>query len=120
MANVMISKTTTAQLTARYRSPRVIAQGKENHDYAIDLGLRQTFLNRKLSLNVFVRDLLDSHSHKRQTFGNGFYQISDSFWGGRTIGFTLSYNFGSLNKKPNKPNQQNEMENQELELDMEF
>ncbi len=120
MANVMISKTTTAQLTARYRSPRVIAQGKENHDYAIDLGLRQTFLNRKLSLNVFVRDLLDSHSHKRQTFGNGFYQISDSFWGGRTIGFTLSYNFGSLNKKPNKPNQQNEMENQGLELDMEF
>lgn len=110
MANVMITKTTTAQLTARYRSPKVIAQGNESHDYSIDLGVRQTFLNRKLSLNVFVRDLLDSHTHKRETFGNGFYQVSESFWGGRTIGFTLSYNFGSFKKKPQEKHQHNETE----------
>lgn len=120
MANVMITKTTTAQLTARYRSPKVIAQGNESHDYSIDLGVRQTFLNRKLSLNVFVRDLLDSHTHKRKTFGNGFYQISESFWGGRTIGFTLSYNFGSFKKKPQEKHQHNETEEHNHDFGMEF
>lgn len=120
MANVMITKTTTAQLTARYRSPKVIAQGNESHDYAIDLGVRQTFLNRNLSLNIFIRDLLDSHTHKRETFGSGFYQVSESFWGGRTIGFTLSYNFGSLRKKPQEKHQHSEEEGHNHEFDMEF
>ncbi len=102
MANVMIARDFTGQITGRYTSPRVIAQGRQESDYSIDLGLRKSFFNRTLNVNLTVRDLLNSRRRKSSTSGTGFSQYSESYWSGRSVGINLTYNFGNMNPKKNE------------------
>lgn len=106
MGNIILGKNTFGQITADYSAPRLIAQGKQSSSYAIDLGLRQTFLDRKLSLNLMVRDLLDSRRRSSVTWGEGFYQQSESYFHGRMVGLTATYNFGNM--KPKRSEQRRE------------
>jgi iron complex outermembrane receptor protein len=99
LANLMLSKNTSAQITGRYSSPRIIAQGKQKANYSVDMGLRQTFFDKKLSLNLMVRDLLNSRKWESTTWGTNFYQESESYFHGRMVGLTLSYNFGNMKPK---------------------
>lgn len=99
MANFMLGKTFSGQITGEYASPQLIAQGTTNASYSIDLGLRKTFLDRKLSLSLNVRDLLNSDRNKSTTSGLGFYQNSESYFHGRMVGVSLSYNFGNMKPK---------------------
>lgn len=94
-AQFMFTKTFSGQLSARYRSPRVVAQGTTTHSYSIDLGLRKSFLNRKLILAFNARDILDSRARRNTTWGDGFWQNQENRWHSRTISLTLTYNFGS-------------------------
>ena len=99
MANIILGKTTFAQVSGEYSAPRLIAQGRETASYSIDLGLRQTFFNRNLSLNLMVRDLLNTRKRNTETWGTGFYQTNQSYFNGRMIGLTLTYNFGNMKPK---------------------
>ena len=100
MANFMLSKTFSGQITGEYESAELIAQGRENAKYSIDLGVRQTFMDRKLSLSLNVRDLLNSDRNNTTTSGSGFTQNTSSYFHGRMVGVTLSYNFGNMKPKP--------------------
>ncbi len=102
MGNLLFSSTFTGQITANYSSPRVIAQGKQEADYSIDLGLRKSFFARNLNVSMNVRDLLNSRRRKSTTSGEGFEQYSESYWSGRTIGLTVSYNFENMQPKRNQ------------------
>lgn len=99
MGNLILGKNTFAQITGEYSAPRLIAQGRETASYSIDLGLRQTFLNRALSINFMVRDLLNTRSRSSVTWGEGFYQELESYFYGRMVGLTATYNFGNMKPK---------------------
>ena len=105
-ASFMFLKNLSAQLTGRYSSPRLIAQGRTTHSYAIDLGLRTSFLDNQLSLNLMARDILNSRGRKSERWSDNFYEYSENQWHGRTIGLTLTYNFGNMKpkKKPMREN----------------
>ncbi len=96
MGSFMFSSTFTGQVMARYRSPRVLAQGTTVGNYTIDLGLRKTFFDRKLNVSLNVRDLLNSRRRSSETWGSGFWEKAESYWSGRTYGLTLTYNFGNV------------------------
>jgi len=102
MANVILSKNTFMQLTGDYSAPRLIAQGKESASYAVDLGLRQMFMEKNLSLNLMVRDIFNTRKRTTITFGEGFYQESKNYFMGRMIGLTATYNFGNMKPKQSK------------------
>ena len=95
MANFIIPLGFSAQLTARYRSPNVVAQGKSNHQYTIDLGIKKSFLNRTLNLSLAVRDLLNSRRWASTTWGDNFWQYSEHAPHGTMLSLSLSYNFGN-------------------------
>ena len=99
-AQFLFTKNFSGQISANYRSPRVVAQGTTSHSYSIDLGLRHTFLNKKLALALNVRDLLDSRARRNITWGDGFWQFSENRWHSRSISLTLTYNFG--NQQPRR------------------
>lgn len=99
LANFMLSKTFSGQITGEYESPQIIAQGTEDANFSIDLGVRKTFLNRKFSLSFNVRDLFNSDRHRSTTSGNGFSQKSENYFHGRMFGVNLSYNFGNMKPK---------------------
>ena len=104
-AQFLFTKNFSGQLTANYRSPRVVAQGSTSHSYSIDIGLRHTFLNKQLALALNVRDLLDSRARQNRTWGNGFWQFSENRWHSRSVSLTLTYNFGNQmgGKRRGKP-----------------
>lgn len=98
-AQFMFTKNFTGQISANYRSPRVVAQGTTSHSYSIDIGLRHTFLNKQLALALNVRDLLDSRARRSTTWGEGFWQYGENRWHSRQISLTLTYNFGNQNRR---------------------
>lgn len=104
-ANFLFTKTFSGQISGRYSSPRVVAQGRTDHSYTIDLGLRKTFLDKKLALSLNVRDLLDSRSRSNTTWGDRFWQWQMRRWNSRSIGLTITYNFGNMQQKPKMPQQ---------------
>lgn len=95
MANFLIPMGFSAQLTAQYRSPDIVAQGKSAHQYSIDLGVRKSFLNRKLNLSLSVRDLLNSRKWVNTTWGDNFWQYSEFSPRGTMISLSITYNFGN-------------------------
>ncbi len=102
-AQFLFTKDFSGQLTAAYRSPRVVAQGTTSHSYSIDIGLRHTFLNKQLALALNVRDILDSRARRNTTWGEGFWQFSENRWHSRSISLTLTYNFGNQGRKRGRP-----------------
>ncbi|MCE5330726.1 MAG: TonB-dependent receptor [Bacteroidales bacterium] len=118
MANVMLGRTTSGQISGEYSAPRVIAQGKQTASYSIDLGLRKTFFDRNLSLNFMVRDLLNSRKRNTITWGDGFYQTNESYFHGRMIGLTATYNFGNM--KPKQSDRKKTESQSDMNLDSEM
>lgn len=100
-AQFLFTKTFSGQLSARYRSPRVVAQGETSHSYSIDLGLRKSFLNKQLVLALNVRDILNSRARRSTTWGEGFWQYQEGRWRSRSVRLTLTYNFGNNTGKKN-------------------
>ena len=101
-AQFMFTKNFSGQISARYRSPRVVAQGTTSHSYSIDIGLRHTFLNKQLAVALNVRDLLDSRARRNTTWGDGFWQFSENRWHSRSVSLTLTYNFGNQHRRPGR------------------
>lgn len=99
IANLMFSKTFSGQITGEYSAPTIIAQGKESAEYQVDLGLRKTFFDRKLSVNLMANDIFNFNRERTTTSGNRFYQKSESYFHGRMIGLSVSYNFGNMKPK---------------------
>lgn len=106
IANVMLPWGVSLQLNGNYTSPVKSAQGKEFERYWLDAGLRKSFMQRKLTVAITGRDLLDSRKMKSYRYGDNFEQYSTNQWGGRQIGVSVSYNFGNM-KTSKKKNQQN-------------
>lgn len=119
IGNIMLSSSFSGQITGRYRSPMVIAQGRHEANYSIDLGLRKSFFNRNLNLSFNIRDVLNSRSRKSHTFGEGFEQYTESYWHGRSFGLTVSFNFGNMQSKQNtKKDNQNGSNNMDIDMEI--
>lgn len=115
-ASLMLPYDISFQATGRYRSRQVITQGYREPTYAVDLGLRKSFLNKKLVLSVNCRDLLDSRKRKSYTSSDTFTRYQENKRGGRRVNFTLTWNFGNMKQK-RRPQQHNN-ESQDEGYDM--
>jgi len=104
IANIILPRAISFQLTGNYNAKQAVAQGTRKSNYSLDAGLRKSFMNKKFSLSINARDILDSRSQQTLTYGAGFIQNSKNWRGGRQVGFTLTYNFGNMRAKINKQN----------------
>ena len=102
IANLMLPWNLRLQLTGSYNSATYSPQGKNYASYWLDGGLRRSFLQGKLSVAVTGRDLLNSRKMKSWTYGDNFTQLSTNHWGGRMVGFNISFNFGNVKTKKKK------------------
>ncbi len=104
IANFRLPYDISLQLTGSYNSKRLMAQGHREPNYSLDAGLRKSFLDRKITVSLNARDLLDSRKFRTITAGDGFYQDSENWRGGRRVGITITYNFGSMGGQSNRSN----------------
>lgn len=103
-ASLILPYDISFQLTGRYRSRQVVTQGYRKANYSLDLGLRKTFLDKKLTLAVNCRDLLNSRRWKTYTSDETFTRYQEMWRGGRNVNFTLTWSFGNMKQKRQKPN----------------
>jgi len=96
LASVMLPKEISFQTTFNYNAAKVITQGKRDANYNLDMGLRKTFFDRKLTLAINGRDLLDSRKWRSTTSGAGFSQESESWRGGRRGMIQIAWSFGNM------------------------
>ena len=105
MASLMLPKEISFQTTFGYDAPKVVTQGKRKASYNLDMGLRKTFFDRRFTVALNGRDLLDSRKWRTQTSGAGFSQDSEMWRGGRRGMLQLSCSFGNMNNKKRVPEQ---------------
>ena len=101
--SVILPYDVSMQLSGRYRSRQAISQGYRKASYDIDFGMRKNFFQKKLVLSVNCRDLLNSRRFRNYTSSETFQRHQLFRRGGRNVIFTLTWNFGSNNKKPEGP-----------------
>ena len=117
IANVSLPWGISLQGMGSYNSKRLVAQGYRKPNYSVNLGLRKSFLDDKLTLSINARDLLNSRKFRTVTSGDGFWQDSENWQGGRRVGFTLTFNFGNMKgKKKNKDRDNRESQDDEPEM----
>ena len=123
-ANVKILSNLSAQVTAYYNAPLLIAQGSVDHRYGLNAGIKASFFDKALSINFTVNDILNSRSHSlRTSWSDNFYQESATTSIGRNYRLSLSYNFGNMKPKRNKnaqPNNQNTSSGFEDDMSTDF
>lgn len=119
IANLVLPASISLQLTGNYNSRQIIAQGHRKGNYSLDAGLRKSFLNRKLSLSINGRDLLNSRKWKTETSGRGFIQYASNWWSGRTVGFTFTYSFGNMKLSKTRNQRTPQQENNNIMNEME-
>lgn len=90
------------QLTTFWRSPRPIAQGRIDAFYAVNLAIRQRFLDRKASITLRVRDLFNTMQFEFVTEADNFYQESARRRQSRIFNLAFSYRFGKMQRNTNR------------------
>jgi outer membrane receptor protein involved in Fe transport len=106
IANIALPKSYTLQFNGDYNAKQLVAQGYQKANYSLDMGLRKSF--DKLSISLSAEDLFNSRKWSTVTNGAGFRQVSNSWWGGRQIGVTLTYNFGEMSSHNQEQEQEDE------------
>ena len=116
MLNIGFPQGWMVQLTGGYQSKKTLAQGEVLPDWGVDGGIRKMFFQRKLSLNVMVRDLFNSRESRINSFGYNFSDYTQSRMGGRMLGISLTYNFGNNNLQKKKPDAKRNNQNGDSDI----
>ena len=102
MAAVRLPYQMSLQVTGRYSSKMLTAQGSRQGGWSVDAGFRKNLGDWSFSLSC--RDIFDSRKWKNTINGPGYTQTSVNQHGGRRLQLTIKYAFGNMKAKRNKNN----------------
>src|SRR5690606_35023191 len=111
-ADLRFLKVFTGQLRGDYRAPSNSPQGRRKEMYGLDGAVKMDILDRKGSIALNVRNILDSRKWSGLTETNLFVRDFERRWAARMASITFSYRFGKqdLNlrnrRNNNNPDQQ--------------
>ena len=101
LASFILPYDISLQATGNYRSRGVITQGYRRANGSLDLGLRKSFLNKKLALAINWRDVFSTRRWKTYTSSDTFTRYQEN-WRDPRVNFTLTWNFGNMNQQKKK------------------
>ncbi|WP_375577631.1 TonB-dependent receptor [Marivirga tractuosa] len=87
------------QLSAFYRAPQQTTQGTRKAFYMVDLGFSKDVLQKKGTLALNVRDLLNSRKWRTTTTGEDFFYDSEFQWRTTTVTLSFDYRINSNKRK---------------------
>ena len=95
----VITPKTMAQISANYRSSRLTPQGKIYPSFVFNLGVRQDFFKKKVSLLLTVSDLFRTQREKSELNSGYLMQERAGRRDAQIFYIGLSYRFGKVIKK---------------------
>ena len=93
-ASLALPKNFIIQGNGEYNAKQIMLQGEALPSYAMDLGIKKSFLDKRLVVSISGRNLLNSRSYTTETYGDNFYQHKKMKYSRWMLRFTLSYKFG--------------------------
>ncbi|MDB5119013.1 MAG: TonB-dependent receptor plug [Sphingobacteriales bacterium] len=105
----------TAQLRMDYSAPRVMAQGRSKEMYGLDAAVKKDVLNRKATIALNVRNILNSRVWGGTTNTEFFIQNFERQFQPRIANLTFSYRFGKQDFKSNKRERNQQPQNDQPE-----
>ena len=97
-----VAEYTALQFNARYIGPRVTAQGEFRGFFAGDIGFKQDFLKKTLSLTLNVRDVFNTMKFESTSESSHFYQKFNREPKGCVGYLTLTWKFGNMSIRDSK------------------
>lgn len=94
MASVRLPWGIALQLTGRYNSDRLTAQGSDKSSWSVDAGLRKSVGAWSFAVNC--RDIFDSRKMHSVTYGPDYVFTQERKRGGTNVRFTVKYSFGNM------------------------
>lgn len=100
---IRLKKTGTSfQIGANYSGPEIEAQGKEYASWMANIGIRQDFLDRKLSLSVNVRNVFVTMKHESISETDAFYLYTLRQPKTPIISFSVTYKINDFKSRKEK------------------
>ena len=87
------------QITGRYMGPREEPLGYRKANYWCDFAASRDVFNKKGTISLNIRDVFASRQHGGESWGDNFWQYSESSWS--TTSVTLNFNY-RINQQQNK------------------
>lgn len=106
---------TRIQLMAFYNAPSVTAQGERGGFFMINGGIRQDFLDRKLTATFQVRDIFSTMKMSFASEGSNFYTYNERMPQSPIFTISLSYRINNYNKRQTNGSDTNEIQFQDPE-----
>ncbi len=92
---INFTPTTQLQLNIRYNSPSVSSQGSWHGYFMTDLAVKQDFLNKKFSVTLQIRDLLQTGKFQFTQEGPDFYNFRQYTRQSPTVMLNFRFNFNN-------------------------
>lgn len=87
------------QFNCYYTSNNVRPQGNSKGMIFSDLGLKKSFLERKLSVSLRVNDVFNAMRFKNETIGSNFSAVTDFRPQSQVFTLSISYNINNFKRK---------------------
>lgn len=102
-ASFTITRNTLFQINARYRAKRLTAQGYRLPTWTLNLGFRQDFWKKRISLIATVSDLFNSRAYRNSIDTPILVQETVYRRDSRLFYIGFVFNFGTNGKKTKAP-----------------
>jgi outer membrane receptor protein involved in Fe transport len=93
---------TSFQLGGFYEGPEISSQGTSTSAYLVNAGLRQDFLDRKLSISINVRDVFGTMNHTEISQTDQFYSYSHRIRKSPTFNLSITYKINDFSSRKEK------------------
>lgn len=116
-ASLILPYDITVQVSGRYNARQVITQGYRKANYGMEAAIKKNFFNKALTVSVNCRDLFNSRQWETYTSDDTFTRYQKNWRRGRSVNFTVTWNFGNMKAKRPKGEENREGEDNNNEQD---
>jgi len=104
---------TKLQITGRYRSPSLSAQGQRQGFFTTDAALKQEFFKKKLAMTLQVRDIFGTGRREHTSEGDDFYVHQYSERKSPVIMLSFNYIFNNYKQERQREDTEQDFEGME-------
>ena len=94
-----LKKVCDIQITGRYMGPREEPLGYRDANYWCDFAASRDVFNRKGTISLNIRDVFGSRQHGGESWGDNFWQYSESAWSTTSVTLNFNYRINQQQKK---------------------
>lgn len=91
------------QISGRYIGPRDEPLGRREADYWCDFAASRDVFNKNATISLNIRDVFGSRQNGGESWGDNFWQYSESSWSTTTVTLNFNYRINQQNQKKRTP-----------------